>query len=180
MNQFLIFRTDRIGDFILTSILIKSIKRNNPNSKIIVICSKKNIEYIKKFSLVDEAIIYPNTFLKKISFYFSIIKKKIDYSLCLDGKKRSIFVWFIIHFRIRFRTNWQFAKDIIQIYWFDTRPISILKSTKRMPTPNIKPDIKSLTRKANDRMSSISCWLAHPKAAMCSSVTSGSPKLSSL
>ena len=71
MNQFLIFRTDRIGDFILTSILIKSIKRNNPNSKIIVICSKKNIEYIKKFSLVDEAIIYPNTFKKNFFLFFN-------------------------------------------------------------------------------------------------------------
>ena len=76
MNQFLIFRTDRIGDFILTSILIKSIKRNNPKSKITVICSKKNIEYIKNYSLVDKAIIFPNTFFKKIFFYFSIIKKK--------------------------------------------------------------------------------------------------------
>ena len=91
MNQFLIFRTDRIGDFILTSILIKSIKRNNPKSKITVICSEKNFEYIKNYSLVDETIIFPNTFFKKISFYFSIMRKKIDYSLCLDGKKRSIF-----------------------------------------------------------------------------------------
>ena len=91
MNQFLIFRTDRIGDFILTSILIKSIKRNNPKSKITVICSEKNFEYIKNYSLVDETIIFPNTFFKKISFYLSIMRKKIDYSLCLDGKKRSIF-----------------------------------------------------------------------------------------
>ena len=30
MKKFLIFRTDRVGDFILSCILIKSIKRNKP------------------------------------------------------------------------------------------------------------------------------------------------------
>ena len=30
MKEFLIFRTDRVGDFILSCILIKSIKRNKP------------------------------------------------------------------------------------------------------------------------------------------------------
>ena len=104
MNQFLIFRTDRIGDFILTSILIKSIKRNNPKSKITVICSEKNFEYIKNYSLVDETIIFPNTFFKKISFYFSIMRKKIDYSLCLDGKKRSIFAAYLSNAKVKIFT----------------------------------------------------------------------------
>ena len=118
MNQFLIFRTDRIGDFILTSILIKSIKRNNPNSKIIVICSKKNIEYIKKFSLIDEAIIYPESFFKKISFYFSIIKKKIDYSLCLDGKKRSIFAAYLSNAKVKIFTV---TKKIYKTFLFNNK-----------------------------------------------------------
>ena len=72
MKKFLIFRTDRIGDFRVTGILIKSIKRNYPNSKIIVICSEKNIEYVKGFSLVDEAIIYPAAFFKK-SFSIELV-----------------------------------------------------------------------------------------------------------
>ena len=37
MKKYLIFRTDRIGDFLLTAILINSIKRNNPNSYIVVV-----------------------------------------------------------------------------------------------------------------------------------------------
>ena len=101
MKQFHIFRTDRIGDFILSSILIKSIKRNSPKSKITVICSKDNIEYIRKFSLVDNAIIFPTSFLKKISFYFSLIKKKKDFLLCLDGKKRSIFATYISNANVK-------------------------------------------------------------------------------
>ena len=55
MKKFLIFRTDRVGDFILSCILIKSIKRNKPNSEITVICSDKNYEYVKNYSLVDNA-----------------------------------------------------------------------------------------------------------------------------
>ena len=46
--NYLIFRTDRIGDFLIISTLIKSIKRNDPKSKIFIVASKKNEEFIKK------------------------------------------------------------------------------------------------------------------------------------
>ena len=45
--RYLIFRTDRIGDFLLTCILIKNIKFNDPNSFITIVCSNKNYDYIK-------------------------------------------------------------------------------------------------------------------------------------
>ncbi len=91
MKKFLIFRTDRVGDFILSCILIKSIKRNKPNSEITVICSDQNYQYVKNYSLVDNAKLYPKRFVKKISFYHSMIKSDYDCILSLDGKKRSIF-----------------------------------------------------------------------------------------
>ena len=91
MKKFLIFRTDRVGDFILSCILIKSIKRNKPESEITVICSEQNYEYVKNYSLVDNAKLYPKKFIKKISFFHSMIKSDFDYILSLDGKKRSIF-----------------------------------------------------------------------------------------
>ena len=49
MKKYLIFRTDRIGDFLLTSILINSIKRNDPYSHISIVASEKNYNYIKTF-----------------------------------------------------------------------------------------------------------------------------------
>ena len=64
MKKFLIFRTDRVGDFILSCILIKSIKRNEPSSEITVICSDQNFEYVKSYSLVDNAKLYPKKFIK--------------------------------------------------------------------------------------------------------------------
>ncbi|MDA9684395.1 hypothetical protein N9U33_02260 [Candidatus Pelagibacter bacterium] len=91
MKKFLIFRTDRVGDFILTCILIKSIKRNRPDSEITVICSDQNYDYVKNYSLVDNAKLYPKKFINKVFFFLTMIKSDYDCVLSLDGKKRSIF-----------------------------------------------------------------------------------------
>ena len=40
-NKYIFFRTDRIGDFLMSAILIKAIKRSDPNAYIIVVASKK-------------------------------------------------------------------------------------------------------------------------------------------
>jgi ADP-heptose:LPS heptosyltransferase len=91
MNSYLFFRTDRIGDFLMSSILLKSIKRNNPNSHITVVASNKNIFFIKKLNLVDEVIEYPSNPLKKAIFFLGLLKKRYHLTVALDGKKRSIF-----------------------------------------------------------------------------------------
>ena len=41
-NKNIFFRTDRIGDFLLSAVLIKSIKRSDKDSYITVIASNKN------------------------------------------------------------------------------------------------------------------------------------------
>ena len=63
MNKYLIFRTDRVGDFLVTAILLKSIKENDPTAHISVIGSIKNSEYIKTFPFVDNVIQLDNDFL---------------------------------------------------------------------------------------------------------------------
>ena len=55
--NYLIFRTDRIGDFLITSPLIRAIKRNDKSSKIFIVASNKNAEFIKKYDLVDEVFL---------------------------------------------------------------------------------------------------------------------------
>jgi len=91
MKKYLIFRTDRVGDFIVTCILINNIKKNYPDSQINVVCSQKNFDFINNFKLVDKAFLYPDNFLKRIYLYFFLLKKKFNCILSLDGKKRSIF-----------------------------------------------------------------------------------------
>ena len=56
MNKYIFFRTDRIGDFLMSSILFKSIKNYDHKSKITIIASKKNFEYIKSADFVDEVV----------------------------------------------------------------------------------------------------------------------------
>ena len=66
MNTYLIFRTDKIGDFLLSTILINSIKRNDPDSHITIVSSKKNYDYIKSFNFVNEVITLENSLFNKI------------------------------------------------------------------------------------------------------------------
>ena len=56
MTSYLIFRTDRIGDFLISAILIKCIKINDPKSHITVIASKKNYLYIRDFTYIDDIV----------------------------------------------------------------------------------------------------------------------------
>ena len=78
MNKYLLFRTDRIGDFLISAILIKSIKRNDPSSKISIVTSKKNYEYAKNFLFLDEVILYPEkNIFNKIALAISIFKKNL-------------------------------------------------------------------------------------------------------
>ena len=62
MNKYLIFRTDRIGDFLLTLILIKSIKRNDPDCNITLISSEKNLKYINSFNIIDKVFFFRKRF----------------------------------------------------------------------------------------------------------------------
>ncbi len=47
-------RSDRMGDMILTLPVIQAIKEGNPQAKIHIVASKKNLKICKKFSLIDK------------------------------------------------------------------------------------------------------------------------------
>ena len=89
MNKYLIFRTDRIGDFLVSAILIKSIKSNDQKSHITIIASKKNYEYIKNFPYVDEVIKLENNFLDKLKLLAKLNKIKFKTIIVHDNKNRS-------------------------------------------------------------------------------------------
>ena len=96
MNKYLIFRTDRIGDFLLSMILIKSIKRNDKNSYIIVVSSKKNYDYIKTFNLIDEVIELKKGYINRVKLILKLLKHRFNFSIIHDGKKRSKFINFFL------------------------------------------------------------------------------------
>ncbi len=87
MNKYLIFRTDRIGDFLLTIILIKSIKRNDPNSYIKVVASEKNFDYIKSFNIVDEVILFKKSIINRFKLINLLKIDKYNAIIIHDSKK---------------------------------------------------------------------------------------------
>ena len=112
----LIFRTDRIGDFFLTSILIKSIKRNYPNSNISVICSNKNYDFIRKYSLVENVYLFEKrNFWSLFKLKNILNKKKIDYVFIIDGKERSIIFSLFIKAKEKFYTLTKQNSKILKI-----------------------------------------------------------------
>ena len=96
MNKYLIFRTDRIGDFLLTLILIKCIKRNDKKSYIVIVSSEKNYHYIKTFNFVDEVIKLKPNFFSRINAINQLRRHTFKITIIHDGKNRSKFINFFI------------------------------------------------------------------------------------
>ena len=116
MFNFLIFRTDRIGDFLLTAILVNSIKRNNPKTNINIVASQKNYKYIRTFNNIDNVLVLKNTFFEKLKFILKYKNNKYDYIIVHDNKKRSLFVSKFLNSKsILFLKNDKNMKHIDQI-----------------------------------------------------------------
>ena len=95
--NYLIFRNDRIGDFFITAPLIKTIRRSDKNSKITVVCSKKNIEIIKNLDLIDECLLFENkSLIEKFKFFLKLKKNKFDNIIVADKKNRSLMFNFFL------------------------------------------------------------------------------------
>tara|TARA_B100000989_G_scaffold39770_1_gene25228 strand:+ start:129 stop:1082 length:954 start_codon:yes stop_codon:yes gene_type:complete len=89
VNKILVFRTDRIGDFLVSAPIFSSLKRKYKNCKVDIVCSNLNYDYIKSFEFFNKVFLYPDNFLNKLSFYLNL--NNYDHILVLDGKKRSIY-----------------------------------------------------------------------------------------
>ena len=96
MSKYLIFRTDRIGDFLLSCILIKSIKRNDDNSHITVLASNKNFEYISSFTNIDKVLILKKGLINKLKTIFFLRNYFFDFTVLHDGKNRSKLINFFL------------------------------------------------------------------------------------
>ena len=105
MTSYLIFRTDRIGDFLLTIILINSIKHNDPNSNITVISSKKNYHFIKSFKIINEVIILKNSLFEKIKLINKLRSNYYDNVIIHDAKNRSSMISLFLKYGLKIKPN---------------------------------------------------------------------------
>lgn len=101
-KKYFFLRTDRIGDFIFSSILIRAIKDNDKKAHITVISSEKNYEYIHKQKYIDNVILYPKNLISKFLLIKKLRKQKIHFIAALDGKKRSIYICLLVNAKYKF------------------------------------------------------------------------------
>ena len=119
MNKYLIFRTDRIGDFLITAVLLKSIKKNDPSAHITLIASDKNFSYIKTFPYVDRVIKLEHNLSSKLILILKLIKIRYKNIIIHDNKKRSKLISF-------------FLKSKKKIYVDDAQNISHIQTIKKI------------------------------------------------
>ena len=91
MKKIIIFRTDRLGDYIIHSRPIYELKKNLKNAHITVVCSKINKKILNEAEYIDELIEHnkKDSFLKKLKTFLNIIKSKYFAIFVLDGKNFS-------------------------------------------------------------------------------------------
>lgn len=94
----LIFRTDRLGDFLISCPFIISYKKKFPDNQIEIVSSEYNSSYIANFNFIKKIIPLKTEtkFFPKLIILIKIILylRKIKYNnvIVLDGKKRSFFI----------------------------------------------------------------------------------------
>ncbi len=102
MVNILIFRTDRIGDLLVTCPAISTIKKYFKESNITLVASSKNYDYAKKLNIFDKVYQFPNTgILNRIFFIYKLYKSRFDYIFIFDGKERSILTSLIIRSKLK-------------------------------------------------------------------------------
>jgi ADP-heptose:LPS heptosyltransferase len=105
MNKYLIFRTDKIGDFLISAILIESIKRNDPDSFINVVASESNYNYIKSFKIVDKVTLLTKGILSKLKLINFLRNEKYNNIIIHDRKQRSILISLFLKFNLKIISN---------------------------------------------------------------------------
>ena len=114
MNKVLIFRTDRIGDLLITCPAIISVKNKLKNPKITIVTSSKNYDYAKNLNIFDNVIkLKSNNIFQKINLFFQLMRKKFDFVFIFDGKQRSIITSIFINSKNKVALSKKNKKNIL-------------------------------------------------------------------
>ena len=98
MKKFIFFRNDRLGDFLILTNILKSIKEKYKDSHITVVCSPLNYSLVKKYKIINQVYLYnkKDSFFKIISLLRKINKGNYYASFAVDGKSFSNLCNFLI------------------------------------------------------------------------------------
>ena len=114
MKRFIIFRTDRLGDYLIHSRPIYEIKKKYKDCFITVVCSKINKKILDKVDYIDELIEFNknDSLLSKINTFLYIFKSKYYACFVLDGKNFSYFC----NCFLRSKKNTEFYINLLKNY----------------------------------------------------------------
>ena len=117
MKKFIFFRNDRLGDFIILTNILKSIKKKYKDSHITVVCSPLNYALVKKYKIVNQVYIHSkkNSFYKTILLLNKIISSNYYASFAVDGKSFSNICNFLI--KAKYKLGLVYNYKIFNI-WF--------------------------------------------------------------
>ena len=121
-KKILIFRTDRIGDLIVSCPPILTIKEYLKDSNLTLVASNKNFDYAKSLNLFNEILLFPNTSIfNKIKFILKLRKKKFDCIYIFDGKEKSIISTFFLKSSLKIGISNEIKKyfDLLNIKIFE-------------------------------------------------------------
>ena len=123
MKKILIFKTDKIGDLINISPLLRNLNLNFPDCIIDLVCSENNLEISKYYKYFTKTFIY-----KKPFFYFlfknfnNFFLNKYDLVLQLDGKNHSYLSTFFIRASKKTCIRFIKKKKILNYNFTNIRP----------------------------------------------------------
>ena len=115
--NYLIFRTDRIGDFLIISPLLHAIKKKDIDANIFVVSSPKNDVFINKNILADKVfLLKKNNIYNKMILLFKLKKYKFDTIIVSDKKNRSIFISLFLKSKNKiFNVSKNFQKKLLSL-----------------------------------------------------------------
>ena len=110
MKRFIIFRNDRLGDFLILTNIIKKIKDKYKDAHITIVASSFNYKFIKNYKIIDKVYLYNRTdsFFYKISLIRDLFKYEYYASFSVDGKSFSNFCNFIIKSKFKLGLVYKF------------------------------------------------------------------------
>ena len=110
MKKFLIFRTDRLGDFLITTNIIKKIKETYKNSHITVVGSPHNKTLLKNYKTINKIIVYNKneTIFRKIKIINLLRKSSYFATFALDGKSFSSLITLLINSKYKLGISYKF------------------------------------------------------------------------
>ena len=127
-QKIIAFKSDRVGDLILFSPFLKTVKENMPNSEITLVCSSYNYQVAKNYNFVDKYIVLDNkNILKDLFINFKVFfLTRYKHLFQFDGKNNSFRISYFINSNTKSTICYVKNKKILNFKVNKMRPSKII------------------------------------------------------